>query len=139
VDEAMQSRYSRSQEPSWANCKSTVITKHLKLRHVTTLRMRLYSSVTTAPSSVTTKNSLLHLISSFANSSTIVLAMPSWFSVARARMVGPAPERQIPRRPGCDWGVTDDRTRGRPGILEPWRGGQVKEGNGRWSARQRIL
>lgn len=31
-------------------------------------------------------------------------------------MVGPAPERHIPRRPGCDIGVTDARMSGSPGI-----------------------
>jgi hypothetical protein len=36
-------------------------------------------------------------------------------------MVGPAPERQIPSRPGCEAGVIKDVTAGRPGI---WNGGQ---------------
>lgn len=37
-------------------------------------------------------------------------------SVARARMVGPAPERQIPNNPGCVAGVMDWRISVKPGI-----------------------
>jgi len=36
--------------------------------------------------------------------------------VASAKIVGPAPERQIPRRPGWVVGVRVDRILGRPGI-----------------------
>jgi hypothetical protein len=38
--------------------------------------------------------------------------------VAKAKIVGPAPERQIPSSPGCVFGVMDDVTSGKPGILE---------------------
>jgi hypothetical protein len=36
--------------------------------------------------------------------------------VASAKIVGPAPERQIPRRPGWVVGVRVERILGRPGI-----------------------
>jgi hypothetical protein len=36
--------------------------------------------------------------------------------VANAKIVGPAPERQIPSSPGWDLGVTDARISGSPGI-----------------------
>jgi hypothetical protein len=36
--------------------------------------------------------------------------------VASARIVGPAPERQIPSNPGCVSGVIFDVTSGKPGI-----------------------
>ena len=36
--------------------------------------------------------------------------------VAKARMVGPAPERQIPSSPGWVVGVMEEVTSGRPGI-----------------------
>ena len=36
--------------------------------------------------------------------------------VAKARIVGPAPERQIPSRPGWVVGVMKEVTSGRPGI-----------------------
>lgn len=50
------------------------------------------------------------------NTMAAAFAMRSYPSVARARMVGPAPERQIPSSPGCEAGVTDASTSGRPGI-----------------------
>jgi hypothetical protein len=36
--------------------------------------------------------------------------------VARASIVGPAPDKQIPSKPGCVVGVIDEVTSGRPGI-----------------------
>ena len=36
--------------------------------------------------------------------------------MASAKIVGPAPERQIPRRPGWVVGVRVERILGRPGI-----------------------
>jgi hypothetical protein len=44
-------------------------------------------------------------------------AILSKFSVARARIVGPAPDKHIPRSPGCDFGVTEARISGNPGIF----------------------
>jgi hypothetical protein len=44
------------------------------------------------------------------------LAIASKPPVARARMVGPAPERQMPRRPGCVDGEMEEVTSGKPGI-----------------------
>ena len=46
-------------------------------------------------------------------------AMPSYPSVARARIVGPAPDKQMPRRPGWLAGVILDVTSGKPGIYVP--------------------
>lgn len=43
-------------------------------------------------------------------------AIDSKPSVARARMVGPAPDKQMPKSPGCVDGVIFDVTSGRPGI-----------------------
>jgi len=51
----------------------------------------------------------------------MTLASSAIFSnpeVARARMVGPAPDKQIPRRPGCVEGVIDEVTSGKPGIYK---------------------
>jgi len=33
-------------------------------------------------------------------------------------MVGPAPDKHIPNNPGCDFGVTDAKISGNPGIYE---------------------
>ena len=38
-------------------------------------------------------------------------------------MVGPAPERQIPSKPGCVSGVIWDVTSGKPGICKKIGGG----------------
>lgn len=54
---------------------------------------------------------------SLAKMSRALSAMASKLEVARARMVGPAPERQMPSRPGCDSGVISEVTAGRPGIF----------------------
>ena len=43
-------------------------------------------------------------------------AIVSKFPVAKARIVGPAPERQMPSKPGWVVGVMDEVTSGRPGI-----------------------
>lgn len=56
------------------------------------------------------------MIPSALNLARISLAIFSKLSVQRARIVGPAPERQIPRRPGCVLGVTEARISGKPGI-----------------------
>ncbi len=56
--------------------------------------------VTVVPSSAGSSNSHLHLISLFANMSRMTFAIPSKLSVANANIVGPAPERHIPHRPG---------------------------------------
>jgi hypothetical protein len=39
---------------------------------------------------------------------------------ASARIVGPAPERQIPNSPGCVLGVMEEVTSGKPGIWGDW-------------------
>ena len=72
--------------------------------------------VTVAPSVAGWRSFQSQVMPSFLNSARRWFAIESKFSVARARMVGPAPERQIPSRPGCDWGVTDWRISVRPGI-----------------------
>ena len=46
----------------------------------------------------------------------MLVAIWSKFSVANAKIVGPAPERQIPSKPGCDFGEIDSMTSERPGI-----------------------
>jgi hypothetical protein len=64
------------------------------------------------------------MVSSFQSTSTpfspkilrASSAMRSKPPVASARIVGPAPERQMPSRPGCDSGVMEDVTSERPGI-----------------------
>jgi hypothetical protein len=77
-----------------------------------------YSSSTQLPLSSTSKTSQSTSTFSSLKIRTISWAILSKFSVARARMVGPAPERQIPRRPGWVVGVTDERILGRPGIWD---------------------
>lgn len=49
-------------------------------------------------------------------------AISSNLSVANARIVGPAPDKQIPRRPGWVDGFMDWRTSVSPGI-RVWRYG----------------
>ena len=46
----------------------------------------------------------------------IASAICSKFFVASASIVGPAPDRQIPSRPGCDCGDIWSSTSARPGI-----------------------
>ena len=57
-------------------------------------------------------------------------AMASNPPVARARIVGPAPERQIPSRPGCVDGVMLLVTSGRPGIWGMMSAGHHTAGSG---------
>lgn len=86
-----------------------------------------YSSFTEAPSSVTSSILTSHSMFSFLNSCTMVSAMFCSFDVERAKIVGPAPERQIPNRPGWVEGVTEERIRARE-----------KGGLGRWKRRKKI-
>lgn len=60
--------------------------------------------------SITTLNSL-----KIFRASSAIASNPL---VARARIVGPAPDRQIPSSPGCVDGVILDVTSGSPGICE---------------------
>ena len=53
------------------------------------------------------------LVLKIARASSAIASNPS---VASARIVGPAPERQIPSNPGCVSGVILDVTSGKPGI-----------------------
>jgi hypothetical protein len=69
-----------------------------------------------APSNAGTNTSVRHVIFSSANLFTMTSAIFSKLCVANAKMVGPAPERQIPSNPGCEFGVTDARISGNPGI-----------------------
>ena len=72
---------------------------------------------TVAPSSAGSKTFHIHLIPpSFSNTSIAAFAIPSKFSVASARIVGPAPLRQIPINPGWLDGVTVFRMVVRPGM-----------------------
>lgn len=56
--------------------------------------------VTVVPSSAGSSNFHSHFISFLANMSNMTFAIPSKFSVARANIVGPAPDRHMPQRPG---------------------------------------
>ena len=56
--------------------------------------------VTVVPSCAGSNNFQSHLISFFAKVSKMTFAIASKFSVASARIVGPAPDKQIPHRPG---------------------------------------
>ena len=51
-----------------------------------------------------------------ANFEMIASAIVSKCSVARANIVGPAPDKQIPSKPGCEAGVTDCKISVSPGI-----------------------
>ena len=73
-------------------------------------------SVTVAPSSAGSSTFHWHVMPSCLNRPMIASAMDSKFSVAKARIVGPAPDRQMPNRPLCVFGVTDARMSDRPGI-----------------------
>lgn len=55
-------------------------------------------------------------IPSFLKIARASSAISSKPPVARAKIVGPAPERQIPRSPGCVAGVILEVTSGSPGI-----------------------
>lgn len=52
----------------------------------------------------------------FFNIEMILLAISSKLLVARARMVGPAPDRQQPRKPGCVEGDIELTISPRPGM-----------------------
>jgi hypothetical protein len=77
-----------------------------------------YNSSTQLPLSSTSKTSQSTCTFSSPKILTISAAIASKLSVARARMVGPAPERHIPSRPGWVVGVREDRMVGRPGIWD---------------------
>lgn len=68
------------------------------------------------PSSAGSSSFHWHAIFWDSNREMMRFAISSKWSVARARMVGPAPDRQIPNRPGCVLGVMDCRISVRPGI-----------------------
>lgn len=78
--------------------------------------IHIYKSTTAAPDSVMSRIFTLTSMPSSLKTLTMTFEIESKFSVARARMVGPAPDRHMPRRPGCVFGVTDARMRGRPGM-----------------------
>src|ERR1700761_7558886 len=82
----------------------------------------LESYDTVIPSSAGSRSSQSAVIPSLLNCSIRCFAMLSKFCVAKASIVGPAPERHIPNSPGCDLGVTDCRISVRPGI-NPFRYG----------------
>lgn len=46
----------------------------------------------------------------------MTLAMDSKLFVASAKIVGPAPDRQIPSSPGCVWGDMEDKIEGKAGM-----------------------
>ena len=68
------------------------------------------------PPCATSSSFQVHCTPCFAKRLMISSAMSSKFSVASARMVGPAPDRQIPSRPACVRGVTLCSTSARPGT-----------------------
>lgn len=78
----------------------------------------LYNSSALLPSVSISSWSHLALTPSFSKIAFISLPIFSKFSVASANIVGPAPERQIPSRPGCDVGLKEDRISGSAGINE---------------------
>lgn len=72
--------------------------------------------VTLAPSSAGSSSFQSHAIPSWPNLFIIDVAIFSKFPVARARIVGPAPERHMPSKPLCELGVTDCNISVRPGM-----------------------
>lgn len=73
-------------------------------------------SSTVVPSSAGSSTFHSHLTPSLSNQPSTSVAMASKLAVASARMVGPAPDRQMPHRPGWVVGVTDERILVRPGT-----------------------
>ena len=61
----------------------------------------------------TFQSTSMPLVLKMARASSAIASNPP---VARASIVGPAPERQIPNNPGCVSGVMFDVTSGKPGI-----------------------
>lgn len=74
------------------------------------------SSRTVVPSSAGSSSFHSHVIPSCLKRAIIVSAIFSKFAVARANIVGPAPDKQIPQSPACDFGVTDFSISVSPGI-----------------------
>ncbi|KAJ6264764.1 hypothetical protein Dda_0916 [Drechslerella dactyloides] len=75
-------------------------------------------SITCAPSCTGSSTLQTHFTPSVANRASISSAMLSKFSVASASIVGPAPDRQIPSRPGWDFGVMEVKMSGSAGICK---------------------
>lgn len=69
-----------------------------------------------APSSAGSRIFHSQLMPSSLNLWTMTPAMASKFSVARASIVGPAPERQIPSKPLWVLGDMEDKMAGKAGI-----------------------
>ena len=73
--------------------------------------------MTVAPSSAGSNTFHMHLIfPSFSKIETAASAISEKLCVANANIVGPAPLRHIPNRPGCVDGVRELRIVVRPGI-----------------------
>lgn len=85
-----------------------------------------------APSNAGIRTSVRHVIFFSENFLTITSEILSKLCVASAKMVGPAPDKQIPRSPGCELGVTDARISGSPGIYSQlYQLGQLPNAFGR--------
>lgn len=78
--------------------------------------MYIYNCSTVTPSYAGSSSFQVHLTFFLWNPLMISAAISSKFSVAKARIVGPAPDRQIPNSPGYAVGVTLFRISVRPGI-----------------------
>lgn len=93
-----------------------------------------------APSNAGTRTTVRHVIFSSVNFLTITSEILSKLCVANAKIVGPAPDRQIPRSPGCDFGVTDARISGSPGIYcQHCQGTHLPNASGRVDAHDPAL
>ena len=74
-----------------------------------------YDRCTVLPGAMckTFQSTSMPLVLNIARASSAIASNPP---VASAKIVGPAPERQIPNNPGCVSGVILDVTSGKPGI-----------------------
>lgn len=75
-----------------------------------------YDIMVSAPLYAGSKTFQIQSMPSFLNLANISSAILEKLSVARAKIVGPAPERHMPSKPGWEDGVTDASMSGRAGI-----------------------
>lgn len=85
----------------------------LRLQEVKHFTLHLYCTTLPATTSNTFQSIVMPKESNILRASSAIASNPP---VAKARIVGPAPERQIPSSPGWVLGVMKEVTSDRPGI-----------------------
>jgi hypothetical protein len=84
--------------------------------HVQDFRVISHNLSTVAPSRAGSSSFQSQEMPRALNRAMMVSAISSKFVVASAKMVGPAPDRQIPSNPGCVLGFMDCNVSDNPGM-----------------------